>query len=220
VRRPRTIPFLLALFVLGVGADHVAGQSGWRIGPRVGLTVSVMQFEDPATAGQTEALFGFVAGVAVQREMTRHVTAEFDVVWSREGFRGEGAHTGNLIMDYIAVPVMLRLRTPTRVSVHVAMGGSGRLGLRCRQTEVPVARNLSCDDPLMGADWSRLDVAGVVGAGVTLPAAGRRLSTDALLSWGLRDLNRGLHIPGSARSLSLQLTFALLSPPDGSGGGR
>ena len=32
------------------------------------------------------------------------------------------------------------------------------------------------------------------------------------VSWGLKDLNGGLFLPGTARSLSVDMSFAILSP--------
>jgi hypothetical protein len=169
-------------------------------------------FDDPATDSQTDPLLGFHAGVALARTVGGRLSVEADLLLSREGFRGGGGHTGDLKRDFLSVPVLLRLRPSRRVPLHLDVGGTAKLGVRCRQSNVALIGGVGCDDTIMGADWSRLDVAGLAGVGVALPWGGRTLTTDLLLSWGLRDLNKRLFVPGSARSLSVGVSFALLSP--------
>jgi hypothetical protein len=107
------------------------------------------------------------------------------------------------------------------VSVHLTGGVAGKLTVRCRQVGVHGVGHVPCDDPVMGAAWKRLDVAGIMGIGLSVPLGQRSLATDLRLSWGLRDLDGGLFIPGSARSLSVGISVAILSPwsPSDRGGG-
>ncbi len=202
---------VLAVMVTA-GTAPAAGQAAFAWGPRIGTGLHTMLFEDPATDSQTELTIGFHAGIAVTRELRGPFAAEIDVLLSREGFRGPGAHTGDLKRDFLEVPILFRIRTPTRVSLHLAAGTSVGLALRCVQANVALAGSTSCDDPVMGAEWRRLDVAGVVGAGVGLPFGSRTLMTDLFFSLGFRDLNGDAFIPGTARSLSIGFTFALLTP--------
>jgi hypothetical protein len=171
-----------------------------------------MRFEDPATDSQTGAIVGFEAGAVLLRELGRFLSVEAGLHVAREGFGEGGAHTGALHRDQIVLPLLLRLRTPTRVSVHLTGGLAAKLTARCRQVDVHAVGGVPCDDAVMGAAWKRLDVAGVAGVGLSLPWGRRSLATDLRVSWGLKDLNGGLFLPGTARSLSVDMSFAILSP--------
>jgi hypothetical protein len=208
--RARAPALVLAAMAFGAGAG--SGQAKLGLGPRLGVAASVMRFEDPASESQTEALVGFQAGVALVGELGRFLSVEAGLHLARDGFGEGGAHTGSLHRDHVALPLLLRFRTPTRVSVHLTGGVAGKLTVRCRQVDVPGVGHVPCDDPVMGAAWKRLDVAGIMGAGLSVPWGHRSLATDLRVSWGLRDLDGGLFIPGSARSLSVGISVAILSP--------
>ena len=209
---------LLGLMVAGVG--EAAGQTLLVVGPRVGVVVSTMEFEDAATDAQTETLLGFQAGLSVGRALGRFFTGEVGLLLSREGFVGGGAHTGDLRRDQLGVPILLSVRIPTRISLHVSAGLSGKYALTCRQTGVPGVGDFSCDDPVMGAAWRRVDLAGLGGMGLEIPVGVRTLSADLLVSWGLRDLAGGGLIPGGARGVAVGISAALFSPwGDGGQGG-
>jgi len=201
---------MLGLVVAGVGTAR--GQTPVLVGPRIGMVVSTLEVEDAATDAQTETLLGFQAGLSVGRALGRFLTGEVGFLFSRDGFVGGGAHTGDLRRDQLGVPIILSARIPTRISLHVSAGVSGKYALTCRQTGVAAAGDLSCDDPLMGASWRRVDVAGLGGMGVAIPVGSRTLSADFLVSWGLRDLDGGGSIPGGARSVSVGVSAALFSP--------
>lgn len=202
---------VLALAAVAVAAGTAGGQTVLRLGPRLGVAASTMRFEDPATESQTRALVGFEVGAVLVGDLGRLFSAEVGLHLAREGFAGGGAHSGSLHRDQIVLPLLLRLRTPTRVSVHLTGGLAAKLTARCRQVDVHAVGRVRCDDPVMDAEWKPLDVAGIVGMGLSAPLGPRALAADLRLSWGLRDLDSGLYIPGSARSLSVGLSFAILS---------
>ncbi|HSG07444.1 MAG TPA: outer membrane beta-barrel protein [Longimicrobiales bacterium] len=202
----------LALALLGALAGGVQGQSATSVGARAGLLISTAVFEDPSTNAQTGVLTGVQLGVAVSRDLGRFAAVEGGVQLSREGFGGEGAHSGDLRTDNVSLPVLVRLRTPGRRSFHVTVGAAAKLSLRCRQVGVAVVGDMPCDDPVLGARWKAFDVAALVGAGVGLPFSGRRVVVDMLLSWGLRDVDGSQVVPGTARNVSLGLSAAVLSP--------
>jgi len=215
----RAAVLLLALLALGCGSAR--GQGVFTVAPRVGFVVSTMLFEDPATDAQTETSVGAQVGVSVGRDLGRWFKADIGLQVSREGFGGGGAHTGDLRRYQVAAPLLLSARLPTRISVHLTAGVAGKLALGCKLTEVAAVGDLSCDDPVMGASWKRLDVAGVAGLGVEVPVGQRTLSADARISRGLRDLNGGGFIPGSVHALSLGVSVAVVFPwrPGSVGGG-
>jgi hypothetical protein len=212
------LPALVAGLVVA-GAYPAQGQTSAAWGLRMGFGLQTVVFEDPATDSQTSPAGGFHVGLAVERGLAGPLSAEVDLLFSREGFRGEGAHTGDLVRDVLALPILFRVGTSTRVSLHAAAGAAAKVALRCRVTGVALAGSVGCDDPLVGADWSRFDLAGLVGGGVTFAWGHRTVSSDLLLSWGLLDLNDGLFIPGRARSLSVGVSFALLSSWGSTGAG-
>jgi len=202
----------LLLVLVAVGSGRARGQGVLTLAPRVGLVVSTMLFEDPATDAQTETLVGAQVGVSVGRDLGRFFVGEVGLQLSREGFGGGGAHTGHLRRYQVALPLLFSARMPTRISMHLTAGVTGKLALACKLTEVAAVGELSCDDPVMGAPWKRLDVAGVAGLGVEIPVGRRTLSADARISRGLRDLNGGGFIPGDVHAVSIGVSVALFFP--------
>ncbi|MEJ2203150.1 MAG: outer membrane beta-barrel protein [Gemmatimonadota bacterium] len=200
------------LLALGICGQEARSQSSTDFGVRLGLTASTIRFEDPATDGQTGVLGGLHAGVLVLHDVGRRLSVEAGLQVAREGFGSGGAHTGDLHQDRIAVPLLLQVRTTHRFSLHATAGLTGKLTLRCRQVDVHGVGDVPCGDPVMGASWRRIDLAGVGGLGVSVPWASRTLATDARIVWGLRNLDGGLFIPGSARSLSVEISFTIFSP--------
>jgi len=199
------------LVLVAVGSGRALGQ-GLTLSPRVGLVVSTMLFDDPATDAQTEPSVSAQVGVSVGRDMGRFFKGEMGLQLSREGFGGGGAHTGALRRYQVSAPLLLSARMPTRISMHLTVGVAGRLALGCTLTEVAAVGEIPCDDPVMGATWKRLDVAGVAGLGVEIPLGQRTLNADARVTRGLRDLNGGSFIPGNVHAVSLGVSVAVVFP--------
>jgi hypothetical protein len=203
---------VLLLVLLAASSGAARGQGALTVAPRVGFVVSTMLFEDPATDAQTETFVGAQVGVSAGLDLGRFFTGEIGLQLSREGFGGGGAHTGALRRDQLAAPLLLSARMPTRISLRLTAGVTGKVALDCRLTGVAEVGELPCDDAVMGAVWKRLDVEGVAGVGVAIPLKDRILSADARISRGLRDLNGGGFIPGSVHALSIGVTVAVFSP--------
>ena len=66
-----------------------------QIGPRAGLTLGAILYEDPASTNQMELRPGLHLGGSVLWDLTRHVGAEGSLLFSQEGYRGAGAVPGD-----------------------------------------------------------------------------------------------------------------------------
>jgi len=208
----RTWTAALVLLLLPLLSEALSAQVTFSWGPRVGVVVSTMVFDDPATDSQTEPMLGLQVGASVRRDVGRLFDVEASVLFSREGFTGAGAHTGDLQRDQVVVPVTVSVRTPTRLSGRLSLGAAAKVALGCRLGGVPDAGSVGCGDPVLGAPWGTLDVAAIGALGVSVPWAGRSLSADARVSWGLRDLDGGRYIPGGAHSLTVDVSVAVFIP--------
>lgn len=201
------MPWLLLGLWLA-GASGVEGQTlEW--GPRIGANFSGVLYADGGAMNGMEPKLGLHLGVATTLGMGRHVSVEAAAVVSQDGFRGEGSQPGDLHMDYLDVPVVVKLRLPTRVSPHLLAGFSVGYMVRCGLTRVPVVGETTCDDRLVGTNWRSLDLGVLGGVGASVPTGRGTLELDLLGSYGVRDLKEDLLPPGTARRVALRLSATL-----------
>src|SRR5829696_6663774 len=92
--------------------------------------------------------------------------------------------TDELKMDYLDVPVLVRLSSgsPNRTSFHVIGGPSVGFKLRARATD-DLAEDGSSED--ISDDVKSIDVGLVAGVGVDMG----RITVDARQAWGLSNIN-------------------------------
>lgn len=197
---------LLGLWIVGAG-----GASGQKPvwGARMGLNLSAVLYDGGAGNGVVPKT-GVHMGVAAALVTRRHWSVEAAAVVSQDGFRGEGSQPGDLNMDFVDVPLVVKLRLPTRVSPHISGGFTVGYMIRCRLTRVALVGNTTCDDRLVGTRWRSLDVGAVGGIGTSLPTRWGRLELDLVLNLGLRDLKDDLLPPGDARRIALRMSATLL----------
>jgi len=200
-----TVLFLGLSFVR---ADGAAGQTlEW--GARLGFNVSAVLYADGGALNGVVPKPGLHLGAATAWEISQHATVEAAVVASQDGFRGEGAHPGDFRMDYVDVPVVGKLRLPTRVSPHLLAGFAVGYMVRCRLTGVAIVGDTTCDDRLVGTRWRSFDFGALGGIGVSLPTRRGRWEFDLFGSLGIRDLKVDLLPPGAARRVAARLSVTL-----------
>lgn len=197
---------LLGLWLVGAGG--VDGQTPvW--GPRVGFNLSAVLYADGGALNGVVPKSGLHLGAATAMAISRYVSVEAAAVISQDGFRGEGSQPGDLHMDYLDVPIVVKLRLPTRISPHLLAGFTVGYMVRCRLTGVAIVGDTACDDRLVGTNWRSLDFGALGGIGTSMPTGPGRLELDLLLSFGLRDLKEDLLPPGAARRVALRLSATL-----------
>ena len=198
---------LLGAFLLG-GPPLQAQEITW--GPRVGLNLSGIIWEDVPSADAMVLRSGGHLGLASSVTLNRYVRVEAAVLVSQDGFRGAGAHPGDVRLHYIDLPVVVKLALPRRVSPHLVGGFSVGRKVGCSLSGVAVVGETTCDDPLVGSRWRGFDAGAVFGVGASLATGLGRWELDALAGLGLRDIKADLLPPGTAKRAWIRLSAALL----------
>jgi hypothetical protein len=182
------------------------------VGVRAGMNFSTIRFQDPSAGEHMQLKRGFHLGVSAARRLTGHLEAEAALLYSQGGERGRGGQPWDVAMDYVELPVILRARLPGRISPHVTAGLSPRLQLQCRLVDVAFVGETTCDDPVLGKRWKRLDLAAVGGLGASLTVGPGTLVVEGILGWGLTNLNEDILPPGWAKSADLRLSTVYRLP--------
>jgi hypothetical protein len=203
-------PVVLAGFLMVVCASTATAQPV-SIGPRIGLNLSAVLFDDPSAAA-VNIRPGLHVGVSAALAFNRFLSAEASLLLGQYGYNARSAHPGNVELDYLDVPIVLRLRLPTRISPCLIAGLSAGYLVQGRMTGVAIVGETSLDDPLVGTDWRSSDYGVLAGLGIGLPAGTGRLEFDLVLSLGLRDIKEDILPPGPARRLSIRLSLGYLLP--------
>ena len=197
--------------LLGAGTQHGHGQT-MSVGPRFGLGLSTVRFQDPNANNQTEMKTGFVLGGSAVLPRGKYLEVEGSLLLVQSGFAGRGGHPASLNTTHVEVPLLVRLRGPWRVSPHLTGGVAARLQLGCHLSEVGRVGEAGCDDPVVGRGWRRFDLAMVGGVGSSFPVKGGVFLVEGLVVWGLKDLRKSPLPPGWAKSAALRLSTGLRFP--------
>ncbi|MEO8879750.1 MAG: porin family protein [Gemmatimonadaceae bacterium] len=179
----RTILIASALF-LTVGTSTAFAQdmdAHPSFGLLAGVNFASLRGSDAANA---KTRTGFVGGLSMNLHVARHVGIEVDGLYSQEGakFNAQGGDE-TLKLDYIRVPVLLRLGIPTQSSVHpfVVVGPSLGFKVGCKETLGSDSAN--CDS-VEGLSVKSFDFAGAVGGGVGFRVGKEELSVQARYTMG------------------------------------
>lgn len=202
----------VVLAVLPLARVHPLEGQGISIGPRIGLTVSTVRFQDPNANDQTEMKVGFLLGAAVAVPVRGNLEAEASVLLVQGGFKGRGGHPANLRTTHVEIPVVLRLRVPWRLTPHITAGMATRVQVGCRLTDVGIVGHTGCADPVVGTEWKRVALAGVAGLGAGWKMGRGTMVVEGLVHWGLSDIKADDLPPGWARSTDLRVSTAFRVP--------
>lgn len=199
----------LLLGALLIGGPDLAGQ-GISWGPRVGLNLSGVIFEDTPAADAMALRWGGHLGLASSLAVNRYVRVEASILLSQDGFRGRGAYPGDLRLHYLDLPVVIKLALPRRIAPHLVGGLSVGREIGCSLSGVALVGETTCDDPLVGSRWRDFDVGAVFGVGASLATGLGRWEVDALAGLGVRDLKADPLPPGTAKRAWIRLSAVLL----------
>jgi hypothetical protein len=170
-------------------------------------------WEDPYAADEMGVRTGFHAGGLLSFDLARWLHTEADVLWVRNGFDDPGgAHIGAVETDYLELPVLLRMRLPTKLSPHFLLGAKAAVELRCRVSGAAGTGEGSCDDQFIGMNRSNVDFGVLVGLGVSYPLGAGSLFIDALGDLGLHDFKQDPLPPGYARNVAIHMSLGFMVP--------
>ncbi|MGW8267162.1 MAG: outer membrane beta-barrel protein [Longimicrobiales bacterium] len=211
LRRSRHVTGGILLSVLFIVPPPCEGQD-LTAGVRFGFAGSTVRFLDQNANDQTELKPGFHLGAAATVPLRSYAEIEASLLIAQGGFRGRGGHPATLETTHLEVPVVLRLRLPWRISPHVTSGLAARFRIGCHLSDVGIVGEAGCEDPVVGTEWKRLDLAVVAGLGAGWEMGPGSVLVEGLLNWGISDMKEGPLPPGWAKSADLRLSTVYRLP--------
>ena len=206
-----SVGILVALFALPRGsllAQEVERGPRMSIGPRLGVTLPTLRFEDPNANEQTKVRGGFHVGAEVSVPVGSYLETGALLLYSQGGFGGQGGHPVSLRTGHVELPVLVRARLPWDLSPHLTVGIAPRLRVHCSLEDVGLVGEAGCDDPVAGTEWRRFDLASLFGLGVSFRLGKGTLGLEALVHWGLLDVKSDPLPPGWAKSADIRISPA------------
>ena len=182
------------------------------VGIRGGAGSSAVWYQDHNAIDQVDLKAGFHLGAGIARELSSHLEAELVLLYTQGGYRGKGGQPWDLWLDYVEIPLLLRLKLPTSVFPYLTLGVAPRFQVRCRMVDVSVVGQTACDDPVLGKRWKSLDLATLWGVGTGMGVGPGALLLELDLGVGLLDINDDSLPPGWARNVDLRLSATYRLP--------
>jgi hypothetical protein len=172
-------------------AAPAAAQSPY-VGARLGA--SRASFGGPAALSFDSPRRGLVAGVLAGWRFGERLALQSEITWIRKGARGtlqgvEGAIPADLELNYVQIPLLLRLSLPTPLGVRPVLlaGGAMSLETHCsvftEESELALTHDCASPDSLerrTSTDWSAL-----FGAGLECDAGPVLIGVEARYDLGL-----------------------------------
>jgi hypothetical protein len=208
----RLIVCALAVALAG-GASNALAQAR-HVGLKAGINVASLSFEGDNVDAYDDRRIGFLAGGFVVVPVSGPAALQVEALFSQKGAKFSDdveELEGTLELDYLDIPVMLRLQGPAIGStrLHVFGGPSIAYRMSARSTLSNTAFEFqqgsinSIED-----DIELFDFGIVAGAGADI---GRRLVVEARYSWGLGAINKdtsdGFEIRNRALSIMAGVRF-------------
>jgi hypothetical protein len=169
------------------GASAAAAQEpAAAIGVKGGVNFANLQFEGDGVDVNFDRRTGFVGGLFVIWPATSRVALQTEALYSQQGaeIEEEGA-SGTIELDYVTVPVLLRVSSAPSAPASFHVFGGPSLGFRVRaRSSGSFEGETSSED--ISDDVERFDLGMTAGAGVDLG----RLTIDGRYTWGLSNLNK------------------------------
>jgi outer membrane protein with beta-barrel domain len=169
-----------------------------RLGLLAGLNLSTVGGDDVDDAeGRTGGIFGGYVSLGIGRSWA----IQPEVLFSMKGATdNSGGDETTLKVNYIEVPLLLRLNIPTAGSVdpHVYAGPSFAYRASCKLSgqNAGVSASIDCDDldELAGediVDIAKMDWGLALGGGLGFDLAGRALNLGVRYTLGLKEISNG-----------------------------
>jgi hypothetical protein len=201
----------ILLSMLTIVSNPCEGQD-FTAGVRVGFAGSTVRFLDQNANEQTEVKPGFHLGAVAAVSLRRSLEFEASLLLAQGGFQGRGGHPATLKTTHIELPLVLRLRLPWRISPHLTGGLATRFQIGCHLSDVGIVGEAGCDDPVVGTEWRRVDLAAVAGLGAGWEMGPGSVVVEGLLHWGISDMKVGPLPPGWAKSADLRFSTVYRLP--------
>jgi hypothetical protein len=180
----RSSALFLGLILVG-GASTAMAQE-YSGGVKAGVNFAKLHFDgDEADNSAIDNRTGLVAGVFIVWPASGRLAVQTEALYSQKGatFHEEGA-SGSVKLDYLDVPILLRLSTPASNGTSFHVFGGPSLGVRLRaRSEIEFQGETESED--FSDEVERFDLGLVAGAGVEFG----RVVIDGRYTWGLSNLN-------------------------------
>jgi hypothetical protein len=176
---PRLRTFALAAAVALVPFASAQAQSG-HFGAIVGATFSTLRGIDGL-----DSRTGLIGGLSNVSASGGLFALQSELLFVSKGAKGTNSTSQGLQLDYIEVPIMLRLQPKTEGSIHPHVYAGPYLGFKidCKVK----GTSGDCDD-LPGVSTKTVDVGGTMGAGLDFDLGPIVLSGGARYSFGVSSI--------------------------------
>jgi hypothetical protein len=156
--------------------------------------------------GDVKSRTGFVGGISADFHMSSNFGVEIDALYSQEGTKFSGDGDATLKLDYVRVPVLLRLSVPTHSTIHPFFVAGPSLGFKASCKESGGGDSTDCSDT-EGADVKSFDFAGAVGAGVGFGMGTHEFSVQGRFTKGFTDIIKDSKIKNQNFSVMAGISF-------------
>jgi len=162
-RRSTPLLFVVACLLMPAG---LRAQTPIDIGAFAGLNSSKLKLSRDLTPGESiDSRVGVALGGFVSVDLGSLFAIQAEAAWTQKGADLVGGGTTLAIkLEYVEVPLLLRLQLPLPISPFIYAGPALSFKTRCR-VEIN-GTSLDCDDPLAQLSLKSTDVSGILGAGV------------------------------------------------------
>jgi len=177
----RIYSFVLCTFLCTAGT---AMAQPAVFGVKAGINLATVTFDPEPDEDVLDRRTGFVGGLFVVVPASDRLGFQGEVLFSQKGASEDGG-AGDLSLDYLEVPLLLRVGTasPLETSFHAFAGPS--IGLRLRARVTTETFDGETEDEDIADDVKGFDFGVVAGAGVNFG----RFTLDGRYTWGLNNLN-------------------------------
>jgi hypothetical protein len=177
----RIYSFVLCTFLCTAGT---AMAQPAVFGVKAGINLATVTFDPEPDEDVLDRRTGFVGGLFVVVPASDRLGFQGEVLFSQKGASEDGG-AGDLALDYLEVPLLLRVGTasPLETSFHAFAGPS--IGLRLRARVTAETFDGETEDEDIADDVKGFDFGVVAGAGVNFG----RFTLDGRYTWGLNNLN-------------------------------
>lgn len=167
--------------------------------PVFGVKGGVNGFTLSGGDGSARSNTGLAVGAFLSAPIGSIWAVEPDILFSQKGAGfTDGGISGSLTLNYLSVPVLLKLGIPlagvATVRPYLVAGPevSFKLGCRVEGSSGSVTAGVDCDDSAFGGelDMKSTDFGGVFGAGIGVPAGVALLTLDARYELGLMSIGK------------------------------
>jgi hypothetical protein len=178
MKRPITVLLIAAL--AGLTALAVPAAADIRLGLKAGGNMARptgLDAQDPLATLRSRV--GIQGGLFLAVDLSRTISIQYEVLYTMKGATYvalDGSATDKLSADYIEVPLLVKIRIPSK-GVQPFVFGGPTVGFKLREKLV----SNGVEVPLAEAMLKNNDYGAIVGAGLNL---GRRLALDVRYSLG------------------------------------